>query len=220
MNNLTVIAVLVGITSQPMGYLPRLFAPENLPSLISLLGIIVAILTLCAIHRQARIAKETLVATFRPQMIVRKVSLRAGTKIPTMGIPDAHPWMVRYTIANVGGSRATLQSRSFEVCAFENGLPADLPYRTPEFADPISIQSGEEKDFAVAIGESLTGYFRILGTKGPYLSQQKVGHVYFWGRAQYCDDRGVIRALGICRHYKTDTGKFVPVSDPDYEYED
>jgi hypothetical protein len=195
--------------------------PEYIPVVISCVGIIIAVFTLFAINRQARIANDTLLATFRPQLIVRKVYLRSGTQISTMGVPDTDPWMVVYAIANIGGSRATLKSGNFEASSFEDGLPANLPYKDREFVEPISIQPGEEKDFSVRIGENLTNYFRMLGTKSPYdMSHQKIGHVYFWGRAQYSDDRGFIRDLAICRHYKTDTGKFMPVEDADYEYAD
>jgi hypothetical protein len=158
--------------------------------------------------------------TDRPRLVVRKVFLRDGTAIPTIGVPDAYPWMVDYAIANIGGSRATIKCSGFEFTTFENGVPARLPYKMQEPAEPLCIDPGEEKEFSVDIGQNLTNLFRILGLRGEHMSHQKIGHAYFWGRAQYADDRGTIRNVAVCRHYETGSGKFKAIDDPDYEYAD
>jgi hypothetical protein len=189
-------------------------------------GVGYAMKTLKAIERQGdemskqRAAMEnTLVATFRPKLIVRKVFLNNGTQIPTVGVPDAYPWTVDYAVANIGGTRATIRRSGFEFTAFDREIPAKLPYKMQPPAELIRIEPGEEKEFSVPIDSNLTNLFRILGVRGD-LSHQKIGRAYFWGRAQYSDDREIIRNVAVCRHYRTETGKFEVVDDSDYEYAD
>ena len=106
------------------------------------------------------------------------------------------------------------------VSDFEKGPPSRIIYDFEKLPYSINLEPGQEYYLSTRIGDDLTAYFKLLGTTGPYLSHQKVGHVYFWGCIPYSDDRGVIRNVAFCRHYETDSGKFAAIDDHDYEYAD
>lgn len=176
---------------------------------------------LLVIWYQAMTARKAIVLQFRPRLIVRKVSLRQGTYISTVGEPDRHQWKVEFTIANVGGSQAAIKRRGFEVSLFEKGLPARMPYEMHDPTEPIRISAGQEIESSVLIKEEIVWYFKALqGAKGPYLGHQPIAHMYFWGCVEYADDTNVVRNMAVCRHYQTDSGKFVVIADSDYEYSD
>jgi hypothetical protein len=179
------------------------------------------VLTLVVLICQTRLTRKTLVSTFKPKLVLRRVSLCEGTSIPTQGVPDAKPWKVDYIIANTGGTKASITSRSFAVKMFnDKELPVLLPYAPQAAESKFSLQPGEEKEFSVGLESALVSLFRIGGVKGGYLKCQNTAYVYFLGYAHYEDELGVIRKMAILRHYDTETGRFRVVDDPDYEYAD
>jgi len=190
--------------------------------------IYIAILTLLALiwqtyetRRAVNIANKTLVSTFRPKLVVRRVALSKGTNIPTVGVPDEKPWKVDFVIANIGGTKAHVTSKSFTVKMFDNKeLPPVLPYALGASEFTFSLEAGEEKELSVGLEIELLTLFRLLGTQGGYLNKQKTAFVYFMGYVHYNDDVGVIRKTFVLRHYDTETGCFKVVDEPDYEYAD
>jgi hypothetical protein len=193
-----------------------------------LCGLTITFCTLVALIWQTRetrravnIARSTLVSTFRPKLILRNITLRQGTNIPTHGVPDAHPWKVDYVIANIGGSRAHVTMRSFAVKIFEGKeLPFPLPYARQAEENTFALEPGEERELSVGLEENLITLFRHLGVKGGYLDHQRTAFVYFFGFVQYTDDIQIVRKMAVLRHYETQTGRFCMVSDPDCEYAD
>jgi hypothetical protein len=122
--------------------------------------------------------------------------------------------------SNIGGSPARIKSSSFTTSAFEKGLPPSLSYIKQDTREPFSLHPGEVKKFSIALEEELINLFRMLGTTGPNLAFQKTAHVYFFGYVQYADDVGILRNIAACRHYQTDSGRFMAVDDTEYEYAD
>lgn len=188
----------------------------------------IAILTLLALIWQTyltkcafKIANKTLISTFRPKLVVRRVSLSNGTDIPTLGVPDEKPWKVDFSVANIGGTKAHITIRSFAVKMFDNKeLPPMLPYALGASEPTFSLAAGEEKELSVGVEIDLIKLFRHLGTRGGYLDKQNTAFVYFMGYVHYKDDVGVVRKTFVLRHYDTETGRFKVVDDPDYEYAD
>jgi hypothetical protein len=189
--------------------------------IVATLTFIVLIWQTVETRRAVGVAKKTLVSTFRPKIILRRVSLRIGTMIPTMGVADPEPWMVDFAIANIGGTKAHITKRSFTVAMRkDHELPAVLPY-APEPKDAaFSLGPGEEREFAVKPEQELIDLFRHVGTKGGYLKNQRTAFVYFFGYVHYKDDLGVIRKTFVLRHYDTETGRFTTVDDADFESAD
>jgi hypothetical protein len=195
---------------------------------MELCGLAITFCTLVALIWQTRdtrravnIARSTLVSTFRPKLILRSITLRQGTNIPTHGVPDTHPWKVDYVIANIGGSRAHITMRSFAVSMFEGKeLPFPLPYARQAEENAFVLEPGEERELSVGLEENLITLFRHLGVKGGYLDHQRTAFVYFFGFVQYTDDIQITRKIAVLRHYETKTGRFLMVSDPDCEYAD
>ena len=85
---------------------------------------------------------------------------------------------------------------------------------------------GEEEWFVVNIeDDDLIGLFGMYGTHDKTGTvQQRSRYLYFVGRAKFQTDRmtnkheGIIRSMGICRHYDLVKGRFVPANDCGYEY--
>ena len=65
-----------------------------------------------------------------------------------------------------------------------------------------------------------TGDFRMLGIRRGNLHHQNTRYVYFLGYVHYNDELGIVRKMAVLRHYNTETGRFILVDDPDYEYAD
>jgi len=172
-------------------------------------------------RRAVNIARSTLVSTFRPKLILRNITLRQGTNIPTHGVPDAHQWKVDYVIANIGGTGAHVTMKSFAVKMFDGKeLPFPLPYAKPVEENAFVLKPGEEREFSVGLEEDLIALFRHLGVRGGYLDHQRTAFVYFFGFVQYIDGIQIVRKMAVMRHYDTQTARFLVVSDPDSEYAD
>jgi hypothetical protein len=208
-------------SSSPEKLLPRFERPEWVAVYITAVYVLISWLTLRAVKRQADVANQTLIATFRPRLIVRRVLIQEGTPIPTQGVPDVRPWRVQYYIANNGGSVAHVTTCCFAISIFAEGLPANTPTIEYPATPPFSLRPGEEKKLFIPLGEIPTQLFRMMGgTRARYLEHQQTAFVYFWGYAQYTDDANVARNIAVMRHFQTDTAKFKAVDDPDYEYAD
>jgi hypothetical protein len=178
------------------------------------------ILTLLAISEQTGETRRSVQVGLRPRLIVHRVWLSVGTIGQTTGVPDAHPWSVKFDIANVGGSVARVTYSNFTLSVFKDGLPTRL-IRAPKTGfKPFSLEPGEDREMAVMIGDGLVKLFRTVGVTGPYLKNQETGHVYLWGYAKYRDTLGIARNIAVCRHYQSGTGKFAVVDDPERDYAD
>jgi len=175
-----------------------------------------------AIRRQVKLMRESVVSTFRPKLVVRRVFLCPGTAMPTIGVPDAYPWKVEFVIANIGGSPARIKTSSLTVSDLsDDQLRRPLPYAQETDARNICLKAGEERGFSIEIEKrELVAGFRHMGTKAANLQHQQIARVYFFGYAAYADDAGVIRKLAVLRHYDLENGKFEFVGSADHEYAD
>lgn len=172
--------------------------------------------------RAADTANKTLISQSRPKLIVRRIWIREGTQIPTIGVPDAKPWRIQYHIANIGGSIAHVQTCNFAASIFDSGLPSGFSeLKIVPDQEPFSLEAGEDKKLEIDLGEMATNLFRIMGgIHGRYLAHQNTAYLFFWGDAKYTDALGVARNIAVFRHFQTDTAKFKPIDDPDREYSD
>lgn len=177
------------------------------------------LLTLLAIAEQTAIANKTLVATLRPHLIVRKISICRGTEIPTAGKQDAHPWKFEYEIANIGQGAASKIRYGFSAHRLDEPLPPKIGQR---YSDTLSspLQPGESKELSIPIDEQLVSILRLVGSDGLRNGYQNTDKIWFFGTACYSDGNGIKRNLSVCRRYDNKTEVFTPDNNSDREYSD
>ena len=79
--------------------------------------------TLGAIKQQAEIARTTLVSSFRPIIVVRRLALNPRSFAAYMAAND-RIWKVELTLANQGSTKATIEKCELKISVFgENPLP-------------------------------------------------------------------------------------------------
>ncbi len=167
-------------------------------------------------RRQTRLASQTLVATFRPRLLVRNVVLDVGTVVTVAGTPDK-AWAVRYTITNTGGSPAKVTHLLADsVYPEEGGLPAIARFRDGNaFTESFSLQPGQHREVTSEIPKNVSDYVRFLRSVG-----QGATDLYFTGYLRFADELGLSRSYGFCRKYNPNLKRFEIVDNPDYEFAD
>jgi hypothetical protein len=112
--------------------------------------------------------------------------------------------------------------------------PNDLLFRVPTLLHPsppvqitrelqfqlVEFSGGRSGPRAIELNQQLKEILRHIGPDGLAQGYQNTDRLYFWGHAQYADGLGIVRNIGVCRHYENKSGRFVPSIDPDYEYAD
>jgi hypothetical protein len=183
--------------------------------------VVVAFTTLFFLGWQAWETRRSVQSALRPNLTVRRVWLRRGTPIPTLGVPDAQPWKIEFYLANVGGSKARIRECDFSLTIFEHDLPPrTLVYAQQTVFKRFRLQPGEDREMSIEIGAALVAVLRLVGEEGLKQGYQNTDRLYFWGYAKYRDGLGVDRNISVCRHYHNASGKFNPVEDSDYDYAD
>jgi len=192
-------------------YFARLFSPENLPNIalvvVAIGGIIVAVFTLIAIDRQAKIADKTLVLQFRPKLIVR------GGEVY-----DPDTLRIEFTVVNVGGSPAHIDRGEAEAQIVDSRQVSILEHA--ESIGMFSLQPGEGATRSVSLRENVAAAIGWLNAHPEGVMGAASPLVYFVGLIRYADDIGISRSMGFMRKYDPPRQKFVAVDDPDYEYTD
>jgi hypothetical protein len=178
--------------------------------------------TLGAIERQADIARDTLVLTQRPKLIVRNIVLNSPLQDPPLG-PD--PWFYQgariagqFYVVNVGGTPAEITRSGCWIIWKDKEqalpeLPMRRPYEGQEGSNPVlgALRPGESKSGTFQSDDFLTNeYDRVRGGNWP---------LYVLGWVDYVDERKVKRRTAFCRKYDPHRRRFFAVeNDPDYEH--
>ena len=168
--------------------------------------------------RSADIANRTLLSTMRPRLIVRHILIHRGTRISTIGVPDADPWRIDFDVVNAGQSAARITRLNFTSDRIEGDIP-DFTIEEKSIA-PLSLEPGEKKTMSIELNQQLKEILRHIGTDGLAQGYQNTSRLYFWGHAQYTDGLGTVRNIAVCRHYENKVGRFTPSVDPDFENAD
>jgi hypothetical protein len=156
----------------------------------------------------ANVARAALVASARPRMIVRRVSVSR--------FEGGEPILLQFIVANVGGSPAHILESNFTIMA---GTITDLPAIPPytdfgnEFLGTPTFESGTSKPFTATDPGAIVPSDKTRIYDGG-LRYRLLGYI------QYRDDSGNIRRTAFCREKKPTQHRFLTVNDPDYEYED
>jgi hypothetical protein len=157
--------------------------------------------------KSADTAEKALVATFRPKLVVKRISLEE----PRPGRPLKIEWIV----ANIGGTPGTITESN-----------ATVKLSGPKILEPIPEYSDEKTSMGSLTVEPGTGVPLAQFDSESLREWQDDAHaagqafVYFIGYIQYADGIGVRRYMAFCRRYNRQTRRFEVVDDPNYEYGD
>lgn len=188
---------------------------------------IVGAFTGYAVWRQARVAKDTLLAIQRPKVVVKHISLIPGKIVDVEGKPtlqDDRQWRVACVIANIGGTRAEIVGSNLTIerlgiGSIDGQLPNLPPYGNRYSFGIFSIQPGERQEKTIALDANtetmrLRLHYQLL-QKAPTTAP-----IAFFGFLHYRDASGIERRTGFGAHMKRDMELVRLEDNPNYEYTD
>ncbi len=172
-------------------------------------------------ERQHGLQRLQHLAVNRPSLAIRNVEIRRPTADGPLFEPDApiNGWLV---VVNTGASGARILSAEYRFFTSNNGLPMAPPlvadrvrFLIPDL--PYDMAAHESHR---AIIESVA-----LGPKARYIVLGGPDHLYVMGAIRYSDATQAEHWMGFCREFVPNVvlggeGSFVPVENPDYEYQD
>jgi hypothetical protein len=165
-------------------------------------------------RKAAQAAKESIILTHRPKIIVRNIVIHGLEQL------NRHTPMNQlsqdltgyYTVANRGGLPCTIQS------VFEgNFVGAELPMERPDRGNP-----GRQLNIPVAPGESREipfGHVVLSVNDTIDLINGKTSE-FFIVRIRYMDTGNIIRETSACRRFNPSSNRFSREENEDYEYSD
>jgi hypothetical protein len=188
-------------------------------ALVGLAAALVALRTLRAIERQGKIAYKTLVAQFRPKVIVRNVKLD-----PSSGeeAQEGKQWKVQISLSNTGGTVAHIRSCEASLYWDKREEPRTSTEVCAETWSPFEMTSGERSDLEFEIPSEI-GFPITLGVEEIDVTEKGVEQRVWLmceGKLKYADDNGAERETGFLWAYLLKTREFTPSTDPDREYAD
>jgi hypothetical protein len=156
------------------------------------------------------VSQKTLVASFRPKVIVRSIVLSAPEKI-------------RYTVVNQGSTRAHIMSSNItvtDITSVNGWLPANAPYgQADNTLGKISLDPGDYMEGSITLEAGIIQQIKS-DRESKRLGSSNPGSVHCLGYIQYMDGNGAVRYTAFCRVFNVQRERFVPVIDSDYEYAD
>jgi hypothetical protein len=164
----------------------------------------------------AKAAKDSIILSHRPKIIVRNVTATIDPLGPEHSIQGT------LQIFNSGNTSANIFTVTKKVW-IGNTLPMAFPY------DTSGGEKRQVRTFRLLPGKFATEPFSLenkydfpndssdRGTSNFALFRSGNLKVYVMGEIAYQDDLDNQRITRFCRHYQTDKGRFIPVDDPDYE---
>jgi hypothetical protein len=168
------------------------------------LALFTLVLTAVSIYQGWQQRRE-FVATFRPRLVVRELEY----------MPRERGDQIEFTVANVGGSRATVSE--WNCTAYTNvkntALAAHPPYETDRTVhEKVKLTPGETLRLKYIEGTDVT---LMLGE----VMARNVD-LFIIGYVLYGDGIGIVRRTSFCREYVRETKRFRTAADPDYEFAD
>jgi len=159
---------------------------------------------------QATIARQALIAEFRPRVRVRTIKLQ---------ITD-NPWSVNVHLVNVGGTGAHVTTANIELTwLYTSKWDNDTKIWAGTTAfQSLTLAAGEHNIFPVPCEDSR---IPIACAKLPVdRGEPQEQFLVCRGEIEYIDDNGVNRVTAFRRVHHFSGGRFVADPDPEYEYED
>lgn len=170
-------------------------------------------------ERQHGLQRWGYLATNRPKLIIHRISLDGGNGdwfTPGSKIPK-----IQFSVANIGGSRATIIESNATFVKIEGHLPALPPYSMDIDTLKTTVREAGQSDPPETldiVGVELVR--EISSWNNKILTNTDNSPYYFFGYIQYRDDVDIVRRMTFCRRYNAGTKRFIEVNDPEYEYSD
>ncbi|HUX65631.1 MAG TPA: hypothetical protein VMV42_00655 [archaeon] len=179
--------------------------------------------------KQTAISREDFIATHRPRLAVRRLSINT---VKGIGTPDI--LKVEFVVANIGATKAKIIEMSTRIWFPESSenLPAVPPYAESTFPG-ITLESGESGPLTHNDTAEMLARFQFqVGATQMHRAAEKARLLrskntaenepafLFIGYIQYEDALGRKRRTAYCRFYNFVTQRFDPIPHPDYEYQD
>jgi len=193
---------------------------------------VVAVLQWCSMRKQAgymreqsRLMRQSLVAQFRPRLIIRNVGLLKGRREMVNGVSrvvNDVEWKVEFVLANVGGTNAQVKESNVAINEIEH-VGGELPH-----IPPYSDERNSLGNFIIKPGEHVLKevipnqvVFKVWD-RWKRAGGTAVGPTgwYLFGYIQYCDDVGIERRIGFCFRYDSSAQRFSKEQSADYNYQD
>lgn len=151
----------------------------------------------------AKTAAADFVIGNRPKLVVRRIYFRDETTIA-------------YEVANIGGIEATIQSA--KAATVVDRLPSGDPdIGEPYQLAPAMIHAGSKHEFMHMTNDEAFSFAMGFGSAhGDTLQRPSI---YFLGSVAYKDRLGISRRTAFCRRYDFERERFMPMEDPDPDYE-
>lgn len=190
-------------------------------SLATLVIAIYAVIQANAAKASTDIAKNSIVLTHRPKIIIRSVVipwleiLNRHTPMTTIANPNLNAERLDgfFYAINIGNQPATIIGLD-EYMAFTDKLPMERPYESGKDRKilNINLQPGEACKIPFSPKETTSMELAVVSVKeSPFCVA---------GRIIYSDQLRNCRETAFCRQVDHKIGRLVVVSDSDYEYAD
>jgi hypothetical protein len=168
------------------------------------------------------LSRDEFISSQRPKLRVRNVVFTGQSFNEGFGRPRMPSG--QFYVVNVGGTRAHIIDSLTMTSWCPTRLPMRRPYEGMDGNGAVPIQTLEPGEPGVGIfGSDFTL------TRGQWQEMGRpigAGNLCVLGWVDYKDDRGFRRRTAFCREFRSveldapGEGRFVPVDDPDYEYEE
>jgi hypothetical protein len=179
--------------------------------------------TLGAVRQQAEIARTTLVSSFRPIIVVRRLALNPRSYAAYRAAND-DIWKVELTLANQGSTKATIEQCELKISVFrENPLPWHRD--SSDFASTqwtgLSVPAAGRLSLEFVIPRE-SAFWVSFGTQVEMLDRGSEQGVWptCHGTIVYVDDNGHRRQTGFFRQWDIPGERFQISKDPELEYQD
>lgn len=155
-----------------------------------------------ALARQGDQIDREWVSTHRPKLRVRYFTY--------IGISGDDPAEVSFDIVNIGGSAATITDSSWKIVVRNPKLLSTPYYHAGKPVRP----AGKVIDLTDSERVTVDDDFVSRTIEGKYQ------HLVIYGYIRYADQYGARRTTAFGRYWDAERARFLPVDDPEYNYED
>lgn len=210
----------------PPGYKPPEDANQRSASYGSIstwmVTVFTAALTIVAIL-QFLLSRQVFHSTHRPKLRVRNVVIPDLPESFGKGaLSNQSAWTC--DVVNTGGTPATLTFFNIHLVAMHHPSKEENIYSRPQnqIEEKIEIAGGESRTMIIPYTAFTDRDWACIITHGKDhgLSDATDLDAYVVGVLKYKDRNGLERQTSICRKFDRKELRFLPGSDPDYEYED
>ena len=164
-------------------------------------------------RRTVAISQKALIFEYRPRVIVRTLKL-IPVKADAGQIAD---WQIEMVVANIGGTMAYIKPWSLRA---ESSFPG-AGEMVQSVVGGFELAGGESRSIEVVMeGEEWRVSMRSLTFTVQQLGKEQRRYPIVSGTISYGDDNKIMRRTGFRRSWDAKEERFLPSTDPEYEYQD